>query len=100
MKIAQILATALLAAGLAGPAAVQAQSEETPVQLAGTLAKVRAAGSVVVGYRESSVPFSYLSPRGEPIGYSIDLCKLLVDSMSEAVGRPLSIRWRAVTPDN
>jgi glutamate/aspartate transport system substrate-binding protein len=100
MNLAQLLATALLAAGLVGPVTVAAQSDDMPVQLTGTLAKARAAGGVVLGYRESSVPFSYLSPRGEPIGYSIDLCKLLVDAMSEAVDRPLAIRWRAVTPDN
>jgi glutamate/aspartate transport system substrate-binding protein len=98
MTIAMLLAAALAAAVLAGPA--RGQDDETPVQLSGTLAKARVAGSVVLGYRESSVPFSWMSPRGEPIGYSIDLCKLVVDAMSEAVGRPLAIRWRAVTPDN
>ena len=59
----------------------------TPVALTGTLAKVRASGAITLGYRESSIPFSYLSPRGEPIGYSIDLCKLLVEAIGEAVGR-------------
>jgi len=52
-------------------ASAAAQTEDTPVELTGTLAKVRAAGSLTIAYRESSVPFSYLSPRGEPIGYSI-----------------------------
>ena len=44
-------------------------------------------GAITIGYRESSIPFSYLSARGEPIGYSIDLCKLLVEAIGEAVGR-------------
>ena len=77
-----------------------AQSEETPVQLTGTLAKVRASGTIVLGHRESSVPFSYLSTRGEPIGYSVDLCKLLVDAISEEVGRTIAIKWQQVTSES
>ena len=77
-----------------------AQSEETAMQLTGTLAKVRASGTIVLGHRESSVPFSYLSTRGEPIGYSVDLCKLLVDSISEEVGRTIAIKWQQVTSES
>jgi glutamate/aspartate transport system substrate-binding protein len=36
--------------------------------LTGTLQKVRASGEVAIGYREASIPFSYSSARGEPIG--------------------------------
>jgi len=84
----------LLAAGVAF-----AQSEDTPVELTGTLAKVRAAGAITIAYRESSVPFSYLSSRGEPIGYSIELCKRLAEAIGEAVGRELELKWRAVTSE-
>jgi glutamate/aspartate transport system substrate-binding protein len=95
-----LLAT-LLAAALAGVAAspVHAQSPEAPLHLTGTLAKVRDAGSIALGYRASSIPFSYLSPRGEPIGYSIDLCKLLVDAIGEAVGRTIAVKWQPVTSE-
>ena len=41
-------------------------------QLTGTLQKVRTSGTVAIGYRESSIPLSYLSARNEPIGYSIE----------------------------
>ena len=95
------LAKRSMAAGLvaavalgAGMTSAQAQSE---APLAGTLAKVRSAGAVTVGYRESSIPFSYLNDRKEPIGYSIELCKQLVDAMSEAVHKTLAIRWVPVT---
>jgi glutamate/aspartate transport system substrate-binding protein len=73
---------------------------EAPTQLSGTLAKVQASGAITIGYRESSIPFSYLSARNEPIGYSIDLCKQIVDAIGEAVGRNLAIKWRAVTPES
>src|SRR3954447_14937554 len=88
-----------LAAALAAVPAL-AQSESTPVQLTGTLRKARDSGSITLAYRAASIPFSYLSARGEPIGYSIDLCKLLVEAISEEVGRTLEIRWQPVTPES
>ncbi|MEJ8854367.1 amino acid ABC transporter substrate-binding protein [Variovorax robiniae] len=75
-------------------ASAQAQTE---VELTGTLAKVRNAGAVTIGYRESSIPFSYLNARKEPIGYSVELCKQLVDMVSEAVHKTLAIKWVPVT---
>ena len=66
----------------------------------GTLQKVRASGEVAIGYREASIPLSYLSARNEPIGYSIDLCRAIVDAMSTEVGRDLVIKWVPVTSDN
>jgi ABC-type amino acid transport substrate-binding protein len=76
-----------LAAGLA-----QAQTS-----LTGTLDKVRESGTITIGYRESSIPFSYLSARNEPIGYSIELCKALVGSIGDAVNKTLAIKWAPVT---
>lgn len=75
-----------------------AQTDTSPIELTGTLAKVRQTGSIALGYREASVPFSYLSPRREPIGYSIDLCKLLVDAIGDTVGRTVGVKWVAVSP--
>jgi ABC-type amino acid transport substrate-binding protein len=91
---------ASLAALLLAVGAGQASAQGDPAQLTGTLAKVRAAGTITIGHRESSIPFSYLSVRGEPIGYSIDLCKLLVDAISEEVGRTIAIRWQPVTSES
>ena len=88
----QGLAAAALMLGLCG--GVRAQADAT---LTGTLAKVRSVGSVTIGYRESSIPFSYLSSRKEPIGYSIELCKQLVDAMGDAVHKTLAIQWVPVT---
>ena len=79
--------------------AALAQTEDAPVELSGTLAKARASGAVTIAYRESSVPFSFLSARGAPIGYSIELCKRLVEAMGDAVGRELAIHWLPVTSD-
>jgi ABC-type amino acid transport substrate-binding protein len=87
---------ALLAAGLA---LAQAPEDPAPVELTGTLAKVRASRALTVAYRESSIPFSYLSPRGEPVGYSIELCKKLAEAVGEAVGRDLELKWLPVTSE-
>ena len=90
------------AIGLLALAALQAgaQTAPAPAQLTGTLAKVRDSGTITIGHRESSIPFSYRSVRGEPIGYSIDLCKLLVDAISEEVGREIAIKWQPVTSES
>ena len=85
---------------LLGATAAFAQTEDTPVELTGTLAKVRKAGALTIAYRESSVPFSYLSARGEPIGYSIELCKKLVEAIGEELGRELALKWLAVTSES
>jgi len=90
----------ILAVCLLLGASTWASAQADNVQLTGTLAKVREAGTIVLGHRESSVPFSYLSARGEPIGYSVDLCKLLVDAISEEVGRSIAIKWQPVTSES
>ena len=89
-----VLLAALLLAG-----AARAQTEDTPVELSGTLAKVRAASALTIAYRETSIPFSYLSARKAPIGYSIELCKKLADAIGEAVGRELELKWLPVTSE-
>jgi glutamate/aspartate transport system substrate-binding protein len=80
-------------------AALAQPDDAPPVELTGTLAKVRAARAITLAYRESSVPFSYLSARGEPIGYSIELCRKLAEAIGEAVGRELELKWLAVTSE-
>ena len=93
----------LLAASLLATTAARAQTEptpSTPAALSGTLAKVRDAGVITLGYRESSVPFSYLSPRNVPIGYSIELCKSLVAAIEETVHKSLEIKWAPVTSES
>src|SRR3974390_2547718 len=74
MKRFDILGLAVAAAFCAGAANAE--------ELAGTLKNVKDTGTITLGYRESSLPFSYLNRRHQPIGYSIDLCREIVDSIS------------------
>ena len=97
MKSSAALFAACLA--LVGGAALAQPEPAAPAALTGTLAKARANRTVTLAYRESSVPFSYKSMRGEPAGYSIELCRKLVEAMGEAVGRELEIKWLPVTSE-
>ena len=84
-----------LAAGLAVPAAAQ---DETVGALSGTLKKIKDTGTITLGYRESSLPFSYLNHRQQPIGYSIDLCREIVEEAStELDGMDIKIALAPVT---
>ncbi|MDZ4355413.1 MAG: transporter substrate-binding domain-containing protein, partial [Variovorax sp.] len=91
----------LLAAWLLSLLATAALAQEqSPTVLSGTLAKVRASGTIAIGHREASVPFSYLNARKEPIGYSIELCRALVTAIEDTVNKSLTIQWVPVTSDS
>jgi len=67
--------------------------------LSGTLKKIKDTGTITLGYRESSLPFSYLNRRQQPIGYSIDLCREIVEDVStELDGMEIKIAFTPVTP--
>jgi ABC-type amino acid transport substrate-binding protein len=66
----------------------------------GTLDKLRRTGTIALGYREQSLPFSFLGPDGKPAGYSIDLCARVVTGLQQQLGLDtLQTRWVAVTPE-
>lgn len=70
-------------------------------QLTGTLKKIKATGAITIGYRESSIPFSYLDNRAQPIGYAIDLCMKIVDAVKTQLNMPdLEVRTQPVTSSN
>lgn len=52
-----------------------------------TLENIREHGAIYLGYREAAVPFSYLVG-DEAVGYSMDLCHRVVDSIKTAIGTP------------
>ena len=88
-----LLAVALTASLLAIPAA-RAQ------ELTGTLKKIKDSKTMTLGYRESSIPFSYVNKVGEPIGYSIDLCNAVVDEVSkELEGVEIAVKYKKVTAE-
>jgi glutamate/aspartate transport system substrate-binding protein len=93
--LAMICMAAMLASGSV------AQEQEQPVKpLTGTLQKVDRDRSITLGYREASFPFSYLGVDRQPVGYSIDLCRAIVDEIAREIDKPqIRIEFVAVTPE-
>src|SRR6202790_3875819 len=75
MKHPRIIGLALAAAFCAG----QANAEE----LTGTLKNIKESGAITLGYRESSIPFSYLDDNQKPIGFAMDICYRIVDAVKK-----------------
>lgn len=70
-------------------------------ELTGTLKKVKDTGSITVGYRESSIPFSYLDNNGKPIGYAMELCGKVVGAVKADLKMPnLKVNYAPVTSSN
>jgi len=85
-----------------GTAPVIAQRADVPLVTysSPTLKRIDATGVVRLGYRENSPPFAFLDAKKKPIGYSLDLCEVVVDEIAREVGKDLSVEYRAVTPEN
>lgn len=68
---------------------------------AGVLDKIKDSKTVTIGYRESSVPFSYLGNNQQPVGFTIDLCQHVVDAIAKAVSvHSLSVKYVPVNSAN
>ncbi|AEI92770.1 amino acid ABC transporter substrate-binding protein [Roseobacter litoralis] len=91
MLFKNTLLTAAVALGLSAPVAMADGH-------GGTLDKIAASGEIVIGHRESSVPFSYLDENQNPVGYSIDLCMKIVDAVAAELDQELTIKYVPVNP--
>jgi glutamate/aspartate transport system substrate-binding protein len=66
-----------------------------------TLQKIKDAGTITIGNRDSSVPFSYLGADQKPIGFSLELCGLVVAKVKAKLGIPgLKVAYQAVNSSN
>jgi glutamate/aspartate transport system substrate-binding protein len=92
MKRALTLLTGIAAAwALALPAAAQE----------GTLKKIKDSGSITVGHRDASVPFSYYDDKQRPVGYAMDLCNRIVEAVKSELKMPkLEVKYQLVTSAN
>ena len=87
------LATVVLLAGCASTG-----GSPTP---ATTLDKIRSSKTITLGYRDSSVPFSYVDSSKQPLGYSVDLCNAVVDDLRRELKLPdLQAKWVPVTVES
>src|SRR5438067_11003758 len=93
MKLFPRIVLGALAVGIA--ATVSAQ------ELTGTLKKIKDTGAITIGHRESSIPFSYLDDKQQPIGYAMDLCMKIVDAVKAELKMPnLKVNLQPVTSGN
>jgi len=85
------LILAALALALAVPAAAQE----------GTLKKIRDSGSITIGHRDASIPFSYYDDKQQPVGYAVELCLKIVDAVKAELKMPkLDVKYQLVTSAN
>jgi glutamate/aspartate transport system substrate-binding protein len=88
---------AVTSAGLVSSMALSANAQE----LTGTLKKIKDTGTITIGHRESSIPFSYLDDKQQPVGYAMDLCAKVVDAVKAELKMPnLKVAYQPVTSAN
>ena len=96
------MVTAVLRAISFAMASLCLLAASAPAQdLQGTLKKIKDSGSIAIGYREQSLPFSFKGDDGKPTGYSIDLCQRIVTGIQQQLKlSKLDVKWVPVTPEN
>src|SRR3546814_15556710 len=93
--IALLLARAW-AGGSAGAARAEAKAQ-APVP---TLERIRETARIRIGYGDTA-PFSYRLPDGQVVGYSIEICNKLSESLRQKLGlERLDIEYVFRTPRN
>jgi len=92
MRPTRLITATLSLLALAAPALAQTAS---------TLDKVKQTGTITLAYRESSIPFSYLDDKAQPVGFGHEICLKIVDEVKKATGRSdLKVNLQAVTSAN
>src|SRR4249920_3042211 len=66
-----------------------------------TLKKVKDSGSITIGHRDASIPFSYYDDKQQVVGYAVDLCLRIVDAVKTELKMPkLETKYQLVTSAN
>src|ERR1700744_461509 len=93
MKRTLIAGGILAIAFSAGPTSAQ--------ELTGTLKNIKDTGAITLGYRDSSIPFSYLDDNQKPIGFAMDICYKIVDAVKKELKLDkLDVKLTPVTSSN
>src|SRR5690554_8185492 len=79
--------------------AVTATVASAPAHAAdGRLEKIKSTGEIALGHRDTSIPFSYLDDKQQPIGYSMDICYGIVEALKTQLGmEKIDIKYVPVT---
>jgi len=89
-RFATLLAALFAAGAIAGAANAQ--------QLTGTLQKIKDSGTITIGHRDTSIPFSYYDDKQQAVGYAIDMCMRIVDAIkTELKLAKIDVKFNPVT---
>jgi len=70
-------------------------------ELTGTLKKVKDTGSITIGHRDASIPFSYYDDKQQPVGFAMDICARIVDGVKSELKLPsIDVKYQLVTSAN
>ena len=90
MRLKSLLSTIAASCLLTAPALAQ--------DLTGALKKIKDTGTITLGHRESSAPFSYYDDNQKVIGYAMDLCYRIVEAVQKELKVPkLAVKLNPVT---
>ena len=80
---------------------VSATLAQTQIPSDSRLKSVADTKTVKIAYRADAAPFSFLNDKQQPVGYTIDLCKLIMKSIEQQLGlQEIKIEWVPVTVQN
>ena len=83
-----------------GSAVAQPRTATAVAPFTGTLQKIYETGVIRIGHRENSPPFAFLDAQRRPIGYSLDICDVVVEQVGEHVHQSLRVEYVPVSPSN
>jgi glutamate/aspartate transport system substrate-binding protein len=90
MRKSKLALALVLTAFIAAPVAAQ--------ELTGTLKKIKDNGTITIGHRDSSIPFSYYDDKQQVVGYAMDICMKIVDAVKAELKMPnLKVALNPVT---
>jgi len=92
-KISLLLSAVSLFLSMTGVSAAQ--------QTQGTLASILETKTIKLGHLDQSFPFSFTDDKGQPRGYSVELCLKVVAAIEQQFGlQKLEVQWVPVTMAN
>lgn len=84
-----------------GAALIACMSIAAAAAAESTLDRITSSKTIRLGYRETSIPFSFVGDYRLPRGYSVDLCKIVVDDIAKQLKlEKIEIQWVPVTAES
>jgi len=91
LRITQAAIAAVACALIGAPALAQE----------GTLDKIKKTGTITVGHRDASIPFSYYDDQQRPVGYAVDICMRIVNAVKQELKLgSIQVNYQLVTSAN